>query len=634
MTTFMTFTKNSSILFSKVIQSKFIQEVVRFLKSGYWLIPIAWGVVVISASPSFGYLYSPDSMGYILIGNNLLSGLGYTSQAIRDFYIENLSAFSEPSRSFPPLLPSLIGIVDKIFGKGISSGLLVNIFALLALLHVHYLVSKELFGKYFYAIFLVLPFFALANNPFIEEVVSGRSIPLATLLVSCLIYLVTRNDGNRLSALFMGGTLGLLYLTRADTLIFCFLMLIYCAVRSTNKQYTFMLLAGLSIIVAPWTIRNLLTFGQFFASDNSVTALSTFQSTVPLCYFENGIPSWRDNPNLWATQRIGYFTENIKIIIELLKPFGGIYVLLIAAVGLVSTKVSKHVKPLFILTLVWLLSHTLAVSFTPFHDHRYFSVSVFLLAVCAAATIMSFVVTLEIQTHASASRRLLPKWHYLLPMLTLIISVSAVNYFVQDAINRGNAYAASYRKIYEDLKGLVSSKDRVAYADAEHLAYYSTWRTIYLPLNTQQLDDPAFIAWKTKFDVTFVLVPNNWMMLKHRMAVVVGTSGDMSLLDLRGVKVGVPQSFYLTDGNWEQGISRQFSGFFVPNTSEYLNMYIPGKIVRFTNGESRTILGVEPREQYLHVFVSGDRLSASAVGEPSKFVVLDKPNALKKEGVK
>ena len=324
MTAFMLFMRNGNTLF------------LSFIKSGYWLVPITWGIVVIFASPSFGEVYSSDSMGYILLGNNLLSGLGYASQAIRDFYIENTSAFAEPSRSFPPLLPILIGVCGKLSGKGITSALIVNIFVLLALFHVHYLTSKELFGKYFYLIFLMLPFFALTNDYFTNEVISGRSVPLAALLVSCIVFLLIRNESSGQSALFLGGLLGLLYLTRADTLIFCILMLAYYAASSKIHKNVFMAFAGFGIVVFPWMIRNVVTFGQLFASDNSVTALSTAPSIVTLSYFEHGVPLWSDNPNLWITQRIGYFTRNVQIIIELLKPMGGIYCLLIAAAGLIS----------------------------------------------------------------------------------------------------------------------------------------------------------------------------------------------------------------------------------------------------------------------------------------------------------
>ena len=88
------------------------------------------------------------------------------------------------------------------------------------------------------------------------------------------------------------------------------------------------------------------------------------------------------------------------------------------------------------------------------------------------------------------------------------------------------------------------------------------------------------------------------------------------------------QSFYLTDDNWERGISRFFSGFFVPNLSSYSSMYVAGKIVQFKNGDTRTILRTEPIGQYLHIYVSGPLLNFAQVGIPSEFVVLDKKKSV------
>ena len=88
--------------------------------------------------------------------------------------------------------------------------------------------------------------------------------------------------------------------------------------------------------------------------------------------------------------------------------------------------------------------------------------------------------------------------------------------------------------------------------------------------------------------------------------------------------VRLPADFYITDGNWERGISRVFPGFFVPNLPIYSDEYIPEKIIRFKNGEDRTILRSVPMGGYLHVYVSGSLLDASKVGTPNQFIILKK----------
>ena len=62
----------------------------------------------------------------------------------------------------------------------------------------------------------------------------------------------------------------------------------------------------------------------------------------------------------------------------------------------------------------------------------------------------------------------------------------------------------------------------------------------------------------------------------------------------------------------------------VPNLPIYSEMYIPEKIVRFKNGEERTILRSVPMGGYIHVFVSGGLLDASKVGVPNQFIILKK----------
>lgn len=80
-------------------------------------------------------------------------------------------------------------------------------------------------------------------------------------------------------------------------------------------------------------------------------------------------------------------------------------------------------------------------------------------------------------------------------------------------------------------------------------------------------------------------------------------------------------SFYLTDVNWVQGISRHFSGFFVPNEQKHKNIYKVGNIVLFKNNEVREIVKTQDAGAYLHVFVEGPKLDAQHFGRPDTFKV-------------
>lgn len=84
--------------------------------------------------------------------------------------------------------------------------------------------------------------------------------------------------------------------------------------------------------------------------------------------------------------------------------------------------------------------------------------------------------------------------------------------------------------------------------------------------------------------------------------------------------------FYLTDGNWVNGIERRYAGFFVKNIPKYQAMYnfaSVGKFVDFGNGYSRQITTVVGYDEYLNVSLAGNILNFNDVGYPCYFKILD-----------
>jgi hypothetical protein len=94
--------------------------------------------------------------------------------------------------------------------------------------------------------------------------------------------------------------------------------------------------------------------------------------------------------------------------------------------------------------------------------------------------------------------------------------------------------------------------------------------------------------------------------------------GDTLLMAKQG-------SFYLTDGNWMNGISRRQVGFFQPNRSYYVDLYKVDNWVRFANGEVRRIVSTDRNGSYLNIYVDGIILDSSRVGIPSEFSVIKFP---------
>lgn len=83
--------------------------------------------------------------------------------------------------------------------------------------------------------------------------------------------------------------------------------------------------------------------------------------------------------------------------------------------------------------------------------------------------------------------------------------------------------------------------------------------------------------------------------------------------------------FYVTDDNWINGIARSYAGFYVPNTKKNVTDYVPGRYVRFLNGEERIIRTVSQNDtMYLNISVSGDTLNSDTTGSPNDFETFNK----------
>ena len=91
------------------------------------------------------------------------------------------------------------------------------------------------------------------------------------------------------------------------------------------------------------------------------------------------------------------------------------------------------------------------------------------------------------------------------------------------------------------------------------------------------------------------------------------------------VLVSPEHTFYLTDKNWVRGISRNFTGFFVPNKPAFTEKAVPGNTVVFPNGDERTILWTNSFKQYFNVYVSGNILDSDVVGYPNNFIIKETP---------
>lgn len=514
----------------------FYPNSVYFVRSGYWIPLLTWALITIYIAPRFGGSYTPDSYAYAIIGRNIFSGFGFATQAIRDFYLEVSSEFYLPTRSFPPLTPILIGGFDRIFHKGITSGIYVNLVVLLGLFHAHYVLCRRLVDKYVAIVFLSLPLFILVTDSpdsFVAEIVAGRSIPLSALLFTLIAIILIADDLTPLKSGIAGVLTGLLYLNRYDSLIFCFALLIFVFLSGRQRAHAFFI--GFALVLTPWLIRNAVTFGSFFASDNAVTVRSIHPGIVQISWFFD-VPELRDNPSVWAAQRVKYLLRNIDTLTVLLRPFGGLVPVLLAILGICSGLVSEKVRSFFILSFVWVVAHLLAVSTTPYFDHRYFSFSAFLIALCSTITICSVVTTIKgHQGHVSQPPDLSLKVLLVfrsVGALLLFLTIVTTKGIVDPSLRTSDQNAEMNRCIYNAFKEVIGSSHLVAYRSPESLAFYSDWKTIYLPLNLVVLDQD-FIGWSEHWRVTHIIVPETVDIPSSQLASIVNKGCGVKLLELR-----------------------------------------------------------------------------------------------------
>ncbi len=86
------------------------------------------------------------------------------------------------------------------------------------------------------------------------------------------------------------------------------------------------------------------------------------------------------------------------------------------------------------------------------------------------------------------------------------------------------------------------------------------------------------------------------------------------------------QSFNLTDANWENGISLAQNGFFIENNFLNRQSLKIGDKIDFSFSGRRTILNLSYSNQYINIFVDGEKLDPVKDGYPNKIKLVTEAN--------
>lgn len=213
--------------------------------------------------------------------------------------------------SHPFFFPFLSGGLDQLFGTGFRSGLVVNIAAILLLPWLIYLAIKPIAESRKGAVFISwgATVGLCLNWFFLEEVVAGRTIPVAACLVALALrfFFLGAQQRYLVFAIQLGLVLGVLALTRFDTLSFGVLLAVgtWLVWAPGRKRWMALLITTVLFLVgnAPYLVYSIQCCGTVLATETGGIAI-TAPPTSPTTYWPVPPPTLLDAPAIWMERLV------------------------------------------------------------------------------------------------------------------------------------------------------------------------------------------------------------------------------------------------------------------------------------------------------------------------------------------
>lgn len=277
------------------------------------------GIIYATSASLVGvYKFSQDSWSYFELSKSIFSDNFYKFNTIRSHFTETYSA------SFPTGYPVALSITHFIVGQAPEAALTLNSLIAVATTYILIRISDKMQLPRIYGVSIAL---SLAFYiPYIDEVIAGRSIPLAISLFSLasLKYLQGK-------FLLTGILLGLSALVRFDFLLHSIIFLIAISLGKWRDLKILLIMAfGFLIGIAPWSFYSYHHFDSFWISDNSWVAMSALPARV-LDYPATSIVSASQDFTLWLNKLTNNIYGLLKDIIWACMFFPLLPVLLMAA---------------------------------------------------------------------------------------------------------------------------------------------------------------------------------------------------------------------------------------------------------------------------------------------------------------
>ncbi len=236
--------------------------------------------------------YSPDSWSYWELSQT------FHTEFYRFNTWRSYAADIPYSASFPPLWPA-VNAGMALLGVGPVTLVLTNALVLALFAAGAAWAGRSAFGSA--AAGLAAVMVTVGDRTWLDEVLSGRSIPLQMALLSGALGALASawRPGWRFGV--AGLLCGLMLANRFDAAPFLVALAVLLLGAPDRRWWPVFLLAAF-VPVLPWIGYSLLRFGTVFATDNRLVTLSTDPAAFVTDFRPSWVPGLRDDPQAWLAK--------------------------------------------------------------------------------------------------------------------------------------------------------------------------------------------------------------------------------------------------------------------------------------------------------------------------------------------
>lgn len=253
-----------------------------------------------------------DSWTYYELAQTIYTQNFYEFNTFRSYFSY------EKSAAFPFGYPTVLASINEIVGWSPVNATYFN--ALISVVNLLLILKLTEYFNFTRPVGISVGFGTLLSTPYLEEVMSGGSIPLAICLVLLGVSILLQKSELRYT--FWGALLvGMSSIIRFDFLVSCVVILVvFFGYKKHKLNIGAVLISGLLISMSPWIYFSLSNFSKIWVSDNSWVALSA-SNTYVLDYPASAVETVFSAPAEWANKIAGNLYKLAFRLFEGIKEF-------------------------------------------------------------------------------------------------------------------------------------------------------------------------------------------------------------------------------------------------------------------------------------------------------------------------